>query len=222
MLAFSSEILYNFSDETRGDIMRTFYQTEIEKRISAYKTGFVFSAFDFRDIAGTDVTNKALSRLNEEGKIRRVMQGYYDTPLYSELIKEFAAPDIEALANAIARKYNWTIAPAGDIALNIMHLSTQVPNTWEYISDGPTRQFEVGAYILKFKKCSNREISGKSRMTNLLIQAFKAIGKNNITDEHISKLKTVVKAEDIKTAQQEAFNTSEWIYTSICKLAKEM
>lgn len=206
----------------RGEIMRTFYQTDIEKRILNYENGYVFSAFDFRDIAGTDAINKSLSRLNEEGKIRRVIQGYYDIPLYSELIKEYSAPDIESLANAIARKYNWTIAPTGDVVLNIMHLSTQVPNTWEYISDGPTRQFEIGAYILKFKKCSNREISGKSRMTNLLIQAIKAIGKNNITDEHLSKLKTVVNASDIKIAQQEAFNTTEWVYTNICKLAKEM
>ena len=202
--------------------MRTFYQTEIEKRISQYKSGYIFSAFDFRDIANTDATNKALSRLRDEGKIRRIIQGYYDVPLYSELIKEFASPDMVSLANAIARKYNWTISPTGDAVLNIMQLSTQVPNTWEYISDGPTRQFEVGSYILKFKKCSNREITGKSQMTNLLIQSIKAIGKSEITDEHLKKLQAIVKPKDIEIAQKEAINTTDWVYTNICKLSREI
>lgn len=200
--------------------MRTFYQSDIENRILGYEKGYVFSAFDFRDMASTDAINKALSRLKEESKIRRIIQGYYDVPVYSEIINEVAAPDITSLANAIARKHNWTISPTGDVVLNIMHLSTQVPNTWEYISDGPTRRFEVGPYTLKFKKCSNRGITGKSQMTNLLIQAIKAIGKNNVTDEHLNKLRTVVSVEDIIKAQKEAINTTDWIYKNICKLAR--
>lgn len=201
--------------------MRQFYQIEIEKRISEFKNGYVFSAFDFRDISNTDAINKALSRLRKENRIRRIIQGYYDVPEYSQIIEEFSSPDIGSLANAIARKYNWTISPTGDAALNIMHISTQVPNTWEYISDGPTRMFVVGSYVLKFKKCSNREVTGKSPMTNLIIQSIKAIGKDNITEEHLQKLKSTVKMEDIKLAKKEAFNTTEWIYKNICKIAKE-
>lgn len=55
--------------------MRPVYQTEIENRISKFDSGFVFSAFDFRDIANTDAANKALSRLKKENKIRRIIQG---------------------------------------------------------------------------------------------------------------------------------------------------
>lgn len=201
--------------------MRPEYQIQIENRISKMKSGYVFSAFDFRDIAGTDAINKALSRLRKEKKIRRIIQGYYDVPAYSQIICEYAAPNIESLAKAIARKYNWTISPTGEAVLNIMHLSTQVPNTWKYISDGPTRQFVVEPYVLKFKKCSNREITGKSQMTNLIIQALKAIGKDNITDEHLEKIKSVVSPEDLKKAEKESCNAADWIYTNICKISKE-
>ena len=45
--------------------MREKYQIEIEKRIENFGSGYAFSAIDFIDIAGTDPTNKALSRLGE-------------------------------------------------------------------------------------------------------------------------------------------------------------
>ena len=113
--------------------MREKYQIEIEKRIEDADFGYAFSAVDFADIAGTDPTNKALSRLGEAGKIRRVIKGIYDKPLYSKLLGEYSSPNIEKVAQALARKYNWTIAPSGETALNFLHLSTQVPNTWSYI-----------------------------------------------------------------------------------------
>lgn len=201
--------------------MRPVYQTEIENRISKFDSGFVFSAFDFRDIANTDAANKALSRLKKENKIRRIIQGYYDVPAYSQLISEYAMPDITSLAFAIARRYNWTISPSGDAVLNIMHLSTQVPNTWVYISDGPTRQFLIGNYTLHFKKCANREITGKSQMTNLIIQSLKALGKENVKSEHLQIIKKTVSKEDIDIAVKEAINTADWIYTLISDMAKE-
>ena len=72
--------MYNISDEVRA--MREKYQIEIEKRINEFADGYVFSSIDFADIADTDPINKALSRLNETGIIRRIIQGIYDKPIY--------------------------------------------------------------------------------------------------------------------------------------------
>lgn len=44
----------------------------------AYKdSGYVFLATDFFGIADTDPVNKALSRLNKRGEIRRIIKGVY-------------------------------------------------------------------------------------------------------------------------------------------------
>ena len=81
--------------------MREKYQIEIEKRIENSGSGYAFSAIDFIDIAGTDPTNKALSRLGESGTIRRVIKGIYDKPSYSKLLGEYSAPNIEKVAEAM-------------------------------------------------------------------------------------------------------------------------
>ena len=104
--------------------MRGKYQTEIEKRIESFDPRYAFSAIDFSDMAGTDPINKALSRLCEAGTIRRVLKGIYDKPSCSEFLGEYFPPNIEKVVEAIARKYNWTVAPSWEIALNKMHLST--------------------------------------------------------------------------------------------------
>ena len=47
------------------------------------------------------------------------------------------------MAKAIARNYNWTIAPTGDAALNLLGISTQVPSKWEYVSSGPYKEYNI-------------------------------------------------------------------------------
>ena len=63
----------------------------------------------------------------EEKNIRRIMDGVYEKSIYSKLLKEYIPANPDAVAYAIARSFRWTIAPCGDVALNKLGLSTQVP-----------------------------------------------------------------------------------------------
>lgn len=195
--------------------MRDKYQTEIENRIENFDLGHAFSAIDFIDIVGTDPTNKALSRLEAVGTIRRVLKGIYDKPAYSALLGECSAPNIEKVVAAIVRKYNWTVAPSGDTALNYLHLSTQVSNTWSYISDGPYREYEIGSYLIEFKHCANKEISGKSFITITVIQAIKYIGRDKVQPEDIEQLSKVLSESDKEIILREAMTATSWIYQVI-------
>ncbi len=198
--------------QTKGDSMREKYQNEIERRIDGYETGYSFTAFDFLDIADIDSSNKALSRLAEFGKIRRIIKGVYDKPIYSPLLKEYSAPSIESIASALARKFNWTIAPTGETALNYLHMSTQVSNRWSYISDGPYRIFKIEPFTLEFKHCANKEITGRSYITIVAIQAIKAIGKDNIQKEDILRLRKIFEISDKNKIVEEARNATSWVY----------
>ena len=90
--------------------------------------------------------------------------GIYEKPRYSTLLEDFLPTDPEKVAYAIARNYHWTISPSGDIALNKLGLSTQVPTVWSYISDGPYREFAWDNIRLKYKHKTNREISFLRRL----------------------------------------------------------
>ena len=113
------------------------YTKRIRERVLSLEDGTVFVTSDFADIADTSTIRQSLSRLVQSGTLRRILKGVYEKPKYSKLLDEYVAADPEAVANALARSYHWTIAPCGNTALNLLGLSTQVTAVWSYISDGP-------------------------------------------------------------------------------------
>ena len=196
------------------------YSTEIYDKIEKMDRGSVFSAVDFSDIAGVDAINQALSRLKAQGFIRRITQGIYDLPEYSELLKEYGSPRMDKVATALARKYNWTIAPSGNTALNMLHLSTQVPNKWEYISDGPYRAYEIGKTRLEFKKRANKNTSGMSYLTVAVIEAIKAIGKSGVDSATIERLNKTLSDPEKKMILSESKTATTWVYDIIKKICE--
>ena len=191
------------------------YQSQIEERIMGYPYGTAFSASEFLDIADANSVSQALFRLEKDGKIRRVINGIYDKPAFSQLIQEYGVPRIDKIAEALARRFNWNIAPSGDTALNILHISTQVPNVWEYVSDGPYRDYMIGNTPLIFKHVMPREINGYSPITIMVIQGIRAIGKGNMTQEQMDRFSSVITEEDRETLLREARTASGWIYKEI-------
>lgn len=197
------------------------YTEKIFIQISEMSVGEVFTAADFSTIANMDAINKALSRLNEEGKIRRIMQGIYDFPEYSELLQEYSTPRIDKVAMALARKFNWTIAPSGDTALNILHLSTQVPNVWEFVSDGPYRNYNIGNFELCFKRRANKDVSGMNYLSLVLVESIKTIGKEGMNSSIIKKIKDELSPIQKKVILEDCKTTTSWVYEFIKIICEE-
>ena len=99
-----------------------------KERIDEMPYGAVIISNDFKDIASLKTINKALERINKSGKIRKIIRGIYDKPEYSNVLKEYAAINVENVVNTLRRKYNWIISPSGNTALNYLHLDTQITN----------------------------------------------------------------------------------------------
>jgi hypothetical protein len=192
--------------------------TEIKKRIEMAEPGTVFLTLDFTDIATTTTVRKCLGRQVEEKNIRRIMDGVYEKPVYSKLLKEYIPANPDAIAHAIARSFRWTIAPCGDVALNKLGLSTQVPVVWSYISDGPYRKFSWDNITLSFKHRANREISFMSETTSLVVEALKTLGKERIDDGIVLSLRNRLPKEEKKIILEETTGVSEWIYVVIRKV----
>lgn len=157
----------------------------------------------------------------EENCIRRIINGVYEKPIYSNLLQEYIPANPDAVAYAIARSFRWTIAPCGDVALNKLGLSTQVPAVWSYISDGPYREFSWNNITVSFKHRANREISFMSELTTLVVEAIKTLGKERIDDSIIAILKNKLPEAEKKKILEEATGVSEWIYAVIRKVCAE-
>jgi len=191
---------------------------QIHKLISQKKPGTVFTARDFQDIADNSAIRQSLKRLTEDGTIRRIAHGVYDKPGFSSFLNEYEAPDIYQTAQILARNNTWTIAPSGNIALNMLGLSTQVSASWSFVSDGPYRKYTIGSSTIEFKHRANREITGMSEKTLLIIQALKALGKERITDTHLAKIQKQLTPNEKKNLLVESRNASAWIIEAIKKI----
>ena len=194
---------------------------KILERIYGNGRGKAYTSKDFRDIAGHETVWKALARLSQDGRIRRVGRGVYDYPPFSELLGAPSSPDPDAIARALARAHGWTILPTGDTALNLLGLSTQVPAQWQYFSDGPSRTYEWTGGTLVFKRRTNKETSRLSPKTALVVQALKALGEDCVDDRTLTVLRTKLTPKEWARALREARYVTSWVYEIVKHLARE-
>ena len=194
---------------------RVNYFEQILSRIESMAKGEVFIISDFSDLADEATVRKALSRLEEDGIIRRIMRGVYENPKFNNFLGEYVKPHPDKIAKALARNYGWTIVPCGDTALNMLELSTQVPAVWLYVSDGNYREYTCGNFVIQFKRTTNKEISKISFKTALVIQAIKALGKDKITGDVIEKIRSLTTDKEKEQMFVEAKYATAWIYDVI-------
>ena len=196
------------------------YLDQIKNRINDFDSRKVFINNDFLDIAGNETVRRTLNQLVSENKIKRVINGLYYNPIYSELIGEYEAVSIHELALAIARKYNWNIAPYNSTALNLLGLSTQVPTHYKYISSGRYKEYKIGDTVLEFKKVNPGEIANMSLKTATVIQAIKSLGKENITSEVIQKIRENLSEKERIDLMNESKSVPAWVYEVIREICE--
>ena len=200
--------------------MSTKIYDEVKKRIDSYDEGDIFFTSDFKDIASLPTIRKYLGRQAKVGAIVRVIDGAYEKPKYSSVLDQNLPVNPEKVVSALAAKYHWTITPCGDVALNKLGLSTQVPAVWSYVSDGPYRDYTWDDIKISFKHKTNREISLMSDISRMVIEALKTLGKDNVNENTISLLKKRLSEEDKKILLEETSDSAVWIYEIIRKVCE--
>jgi Family of unknown function (DUF6088) len=165
--------------------------------------------------------DNALSDLVKANKIRRVAHGVYDYPRYSDLLQKTLSPDMDQVANAYARKFGWRIEVSGETALNLLGLSTQVPGQYVYLSDGPSKSYEVMGVRLNFKKSTLKDIGFKHRESRLIVQALKALGKERLTDAVFAKIRGQITKTSFDKILRDTQGSTGWIFDAIKQICKE-
>lgn len=160
-----------------------------------FDKGEVFFISDFTELGTYEAVRKSLQRLVAEEKIGRVAKGIYLLPKKHERLGVIY-PHAEQIARAIAKRDKARIIATGSTALNLLGLSTQVPLKAVYLTDGSARLVKVGNQTIQFKKTNPKNLSIEHRLTNLIIQALKAIGEKNVTQDQIEKIKNIINESD--------------------------
>lgn len=190
--------------------------------IKQQQNGTIFSINDFYHLGNVNTIKSILFRLESDGKITRLIDGLYTIPKFSELLQEKSYPSVDQVANKLADKFSWTICPSENHALNLIGLSTQVPNKYVFVSDGPYRTYEYRGREIIFKHTSNRFITEYSRNYSLMIQAIKALGKDNIHENDIKRMATFSKQYNDDDIIDKGKKLPAWIQEVLKKIAKEV
>jgi hypothetical protein len=192
-------------------------QTNIERKILAYKKGELFFPTDFRGLGSTAAIKMGLSRLTAKGKLRRLSHGIYYVPKHDPLFGElYPAP--EKVAETIARKEKVRIKPTGAQALHQLGLSTQVPTKLVYLTDGERRQIKMGKTLIEFKPTTPKKIAFEGALSSLVILGLMEIGTQNLNKDLQHRLREILLQEKAATLKKDLKMAPVMIYDFILNL----
>lgn len=182
----------------------------IRKRIHRLGRGSVFTPGDFLDLGTRDAVDKALSRLNDGGDVRRIGQGIYDLPRMSRRVGALS-PDPDAVARGLARKWNARVQRSGASAANALGLSTQVPSTAVYLTDGPRRTVHAGRTTVEFKPVSPRRLVGAGTVVGDVLQAFHFLGRTGVDGHTVARLRRRLSDSDQRKVLKASRHFPGWM-----------
>jgi 6-pyruvoyl-tetrahydropterin synthase len=192
-------------------------KNQIETKILKSSLGEIFFAEDFYAYGSPGNIRLTLFRLVNEGVLERLAQGVYLKPKKDPLLGVIY-PTTEEIAKQIAQRDKARIAPTGVMALYLLGLTTQVPLKAVYLTDGSQREVKIGNRSIKFKKTVPRSFAIKDGLLHLIVQAFKEVGQNKVTEEFIEKIKPSVAQLDSQVVQKQVKYAPVWIQKHINNL----
>lgn len=161
--------------------------SRILRRIKHRKRGCVFTPDSFADLGSRRAIDLALMRHRECGHIRQLARGLYDYPKMDPQLGTLE-PSTDDIARALAGRDATRLQPSGAYAANLLGLSTLVPMKMVYLTDGRTRTVQVGKRRILLKRTTPRNMITAGKVSGLVIQALRHLGRKNVDSEIIRRL----------------------------------
>jgi len=199
-----------FATNSNVDDMSISTDGQIVKKVRDYKSQRLFFVDDFITIANYKAVSKALERLVEDNVLIRAANGIY-ARYKEDAVLGVMLPTTEQIAKAIANRDKARIIPTGAYALNALGLSTQIPLNVVYLTDGTARKIKVGNRTIQFKKTTPKNLAAKGKISSLVIQALKAIGKDKVTGGERRKILELLRKEKTTDLEHDIRLAPEWI-----------
>jgi hypothetical protein len=171
--------------------------------------GSVFVPADFLAIGSREAVDIALHRLSRKGTIRRLARGVYDFPKEHPILGPLS-PSAEAVARALAGRDQTRLQPAGAYAAKAV-----------FLTDGPTRTVKIGPTTIQLRRTTARNMAAAGRLTGLLIQALRELGKEHVTKERREHLKRTLPADKRRELLKDLKLAPAWMHPIFRELAEE-
>lgn len=169
----------------------------LRKRIEAMPEDSVLFRSDFPEYH-SEFVGETLAELTKEGVLVKLAQGIYAKPRMSR----FGAvlPSVEKIVQAIAVRDNAKVLPSGMTALNALGLSTQVPMNYTYLTTGSERTVNLTNRQVVLKRGVPKNFWYETRLIALLVQALKTLKQENVGQEELQIIRSLIEKEPDKEA----------------------
>ena len=194
-------------------------ENKILSRIYGFKRGSIFTPSHFLDLGTRQAVDLALHRLVKKKTLRRLARGLYEYPReHPEL--GLLSPDIQKVAKALAGKDRIRLQPAGAYAANLLGLSEQVPAKVVFLTDGSSRTVKIGRQEIQLRQTTPRNMAAAGRLSGLLMQAFRHLGREHITTKRMAHLKRTLPAQERKQLIKDLPLAPTWMHPFFRQLAE--
>ena len=196
-------------------------QDKMVSRIRGRGRGWAFKSSNFSDLGSRGVVDVALSRLAGRGAIRRVARGVYDFPRQSKWLGGDAGPDLDSVAQAIAKSRKTCLQISGAHAANRLGISTQVPARRVYLTDGPNHDVEVGSGKITFRRAAPKNLLGAGTMAGDAFQALRWLGKSGVDDRAVATLRNRLPDDAKRQLRRDLADMPVWMHPLVSDLTEQ-
>lgn len=147
----------------------------------------MFTPDDLKGAGTRDGVASALKRHKQAGLIRQLAHGLYDYPRLDERLGALS-PSSDEIAKALAGRDASRLQPSGAYAANLLGLSTQVPMKIVYLTDGRSKTVQIDKRQIILKQTSPRFMATAGKISGLVIQALRYLGRQHVDDDVIAIL----------------------------------
>lgn len=164
----------------------------LRQRIAAMPEDCILFRSDFPEYH-TEFVGSILSELTTEGMLVKIAHGIYAKPRRSKF--GVVLPSVDKVVQAIAARDNAEVLPSGMTALNALGLSTQVPMNYTYLTTGSERTVNLSNRKVVLKRGVPKNFCYGTRLISLLVQALKALKKENVGEGELNIIRELVSKE---------------------------
>jgi len=193
---------------------------KVVNRIYGHGKGWVFTPAHFSDLGSRDAVASALRRYRQSGLIRQLARGLYDYPRTDPKLG-MLTPSPDAVAGALAGRDAFRLQPSGAYAANLLGLSTQIPMRIVYLTDGPPRTVQIGKKQIILKRTTPRNMATAGKISGLVIQALRHMGRQHVGDDVIDRLDRRLDADARKQLLKDVRSAPAWIAEIMRRLGKK-
>jgi hypothetical protein len=167
-----------------------------------------------------EAVDVVLHRLTRKGIVRRLARGVYDFPKEHPVLGPLQ-PSADEVAQALAGRDRTRIQPAGAYAANALGLSEQVPAKAVFLTDGPTRTVKIGSTTIQLRRTTARNMAAAGRLSGLLIQALRELGKEHVTLERRTHSKRTLPLDQRRELLKDLRLAPAWMHPIFRELAED-